>query len=131
MDCPDCHSDTAAFAVPDDLREYVPGDEPALALCTHCLVLHPAPEPVSEDDFARVSDAFPTDETAVVMALVVGLLDSLALYRAELEALLERVERGGTDPLLVLDRLAADPELDPQVDLERRRHHVARIREER
>jgi hypothetical protein len=43
------------------------------------------------------------------MALVVGLLSSLAVYRQEISALLEVVERAGVDPLLVVDRLAIGP----------------------
>ncbi|EMA55240.1 MULTISPECIES: DUF6276 family protein [Halococcus] len=131
MDCPDCESETVTFAVPDDFREYVPGDETAVALCTHCLALHPAPEVATDSkvDFTAVSPDFPTNEAAVPMALAIGLLDSLAVYRSEVEALLERVERGGVDPLLVLDRLAADPDLDPQVDLGRRRRQLESVRE--
>lgn len=130
MDCPDCDSSTVAFSIPDEYRTHVPGEEPAVALCTHCLSLHPAPEAVdSNPDFSVVSDAFPTGEAAIPMALVVGLLDSLALYRAEIETLLEAVERAGVDPLLVLDRLDADPSLDPAVDLSRRRRQVEQVRE--
>ncbi|WP_049901834.1 DUF6276 family protein [Halococcus agarilyticus] len=135
MDCPDCNSEVVAFAVPDDCREFVPGDETGVALCTHCLALHPAPTADSEAgtnseaDFTAVSPDFPTNEAAVPMALAVGLLDSLAVYRSEAEALLERVERAGADPLLVLDRLAADPDLDPGVDLDRRRRQLESVRE--
>lgn len=128
MDCPACGAATIAFAVPAELREFVPRDEPTLALCRRCLSLHPAPESEAspEPDFERVSDAFPKagEEGAIAMALAVGLLDSFALYRREIEALVERVERSGTDPLLVLDRLANDPRTEPATDLERRRRHL-------
>lgn len=131
MDCPDCGNDTVPFTVPDDYHEFVPGDEPAVALCTYCLALHPAAEAdtATTADFARVNEAFPTNEAAVPMALAIGLLDSFAVYRSEVEALLQRVERAGADPLLVLDRLAADPDLDPQVDLDRRRQQLESVRE--
>ncbi len=130
MNCPDCGSSTIAFTVPEHLSEHA-NDEPALALCTHCLSLHPAPENDTNPnpDFAAVSDAFPTNETAPAMALVVGLLDSLALYRAEIESLLEHIERNGVDPLLVLDRLASDPKLDPKTNLTLRRRQVAQLRD--
>ena len=130
MDCPDCGSEVVAFAVPDDFREFVPGTETEVALCTHCLALHPAPtaDTDSKTDFAAVSSDFPSNEAAIPMALAVELLDSLAVYRSEVEALLERVERAGADPLLVLDRLAADPDLDPQVDLDRRRRQLESVR---
>jgi hypothetical protein len=131
MDCPDCGSEAVAFAVSDDLREFVPGNETEVALCTHCLALHPAPtgDTDPKTDLTTVSPTFPTDDAAVPMALAVGLLDSLAVYRSEVEALLERVERAGADPLLVLDRLAADPDLDPQVNLDRRRQQLESVRE--
>ena len=131
MNCPDCGSQTVGFVVPDDLQQLIPADERALALCTSCLTLHPTSDDDTtlEPEFAVVSDAFPTGEVGISMALAVGLLDSLALYRAEIETLLERVERAGTDPLLVLDRLAMDPALDPRADLRRRRGQVEQFRD--
>jgi hypothetical protein len=127
MDCPDCGAATVAFAVPDDLRETI--DEPAAALCTRCLALHSVENADANPDFAAVSDDFPTGASAVPMALTVGLLDSLALHRGAVETLLERVERAGTDPLLVLDRLASDSTLDPKTDLMMRRRQVAQLRD--
>lgn len=129
MDCPDCGNETVAFAVPDEHRDLVPDEGERFALCTTCLALHPAMDPDPNPDFAAVSDAFPTGAAAVPMALAVGLLDSLALHRSDVEALLRRVESAGADPLLVLDRLAADPTLDPQVDLDTRRRQVEQFRE--
>lgn len=126
MDCLDCGAATVAFAVPDDLDGF---DEPAAALCTRCLALHPTEETDTNPDFAAVSDDFPTGAAAVPMALVVGLLNSLVLHRETVETLLERVEREGRDPLLVLDRLASEPELDPKTDLATRRRQVAQFRD--
>ena len=133
MNCPDCGNETVAFAVPDEYRDLAPDEHEAVALCTTCLALHPTasadPDSDSDPDFAAVSDDFPTGAAAIPMALAVGLLDSLALHRSEVEGLLRRVESAGTDPLLVLDRLAADPALDPQVDLGTRRKQVEQFRE--
>lgn len=129
MDCPDCEAATIGFEIPPELREYVPGEEAAATLCTRCLTLHPAPdaEARADPDFTAISSAFPRDEEAIPMALVVGLLPSFALYRREIEALLERVERAGTDPLLVLDRLAAEPDTEPATELQRRRGHLEQL----
>jgi hypothetical protein len=128
MDCPDCGEETVAFAVPEDYRELAPGDDEALALCPTCLGLHPTADADPEPDFARVGDAFPTGAAAIPMALALGSLDSLALHRSAIETLLERVERAGADPLLVLDRLAADPGVDARVDLDGRRRQVSQFR---
>jgi hypothetical protein len=96
MDCPDCGADPVAFAVPEPLRAFVPGTETAVALCPACLHLQPATDPPAEPAFERVHETFPTDpEAAVPMALLLGLLDELALYRSEISALRERVERAG------------------------------------
>lgn len=128
MDCPACGAPTVAFAVPADLREFLPGDDPGAALCTSCLRLHPVREPpTGPPEFAAVSDVFPEGEAAVPTALLVGLLDSLAQYRAEITALLDAVERAGTDPFLVVDRLADDPDIDAAVDLRRRRHQLEQL----
>lgn len=134
MDCPDCGSPTVAF----DAGEYadaLPGSggegpaESAVALCTRCLALHPAADPPAEPpDFQRVSDAFPaTPETAVPLALLVGLLENLALYRSEIADLLGAVERAGTDPLLALDRLATDDSIETGLDLSGRRTQLEQL----
>ena len=134
MTCPECGSEQVAFRVPADLREYLPEEREAVTICTHCLALDPSAE-VSDDsgaevddpDFDRISDAFPSGDAGVAMALAVGLLDSLALYRSEISELLERVERGGADPLLVLDRLDADSGVEPHFDLDRRRTQAEQL----
>ncbi|WP_137286596.1 DUF6276 family protein [Halorussus salinisoli] len=128
MTCPECGSEQLAFRVPADLRDYLPEETECVAICTRCLRLDPTDSaPGETPDFTRISDGFPDGETGVAMALAVGLLDSLALYREELSALLERVEREGTDPLLVLDRLAADSEIEPVFDLSRRRTQAEQL----
>ena len=126
MNCHDCGATTVAFAVPDDLDGF---DEPTAALCTRCLALHSTKRSDANPDFTAISDDFPTGAAAVPMALTVGLLDSLVLHRNAVETLLERVERKGTDPLLVLDRLASEPELDPKINLATRRRQVAQFRD--
>jgi hypothetical protein len=129
MDCPECGGDLQAFPVPADLRQHLPGEEPGAALCARCLALQPVDDPPADPpDFREISDAFPANsDAAVPMAIAVGLLSSLALYRQEIAALLETVERAGSDPLLVIDRLATDPDLDPHVDLAGRRRQLERL----
>ena len=129
MDCPDCGAEALAFAVPEECREAVPWDDPGAAICTRCLALHPvADPPAAVPDFQRVSDAMPADaDAALPMALALGLLRNLALYRSEISTLLDRVERAGSDPLLVLDRLAADEGLETDLDLAGRRRQLEQL----
>ena len=129
MSCQSCGGETLAVAVPAELREYLPGDAPAVAVCRVCLAMEPTDgTPGGVPDLAALDDAVPSNaEAAVPLVLLVGLLDSLALYRAEITALLERVERAGTDPLLVVDRLADRYGDDAHVDLARRRHQLEQL----
>ncbi|MHB9286906.1 DUF6276 family protein [Halobacteriales archaeon Cl-PHB] len=129
MDCPDCGAAALSFPVPDDRQEFLPGEEPGAALCSRCLTLHPVSDPPAEvPDFQRVSDAFPQDpDAALPMALLVGLVENLALYRAEISTLLGDVERAGADPLLVLDRLAHDDGIETDTDLAGRRHQLEQL----
>ena len=121
MECQSCRVEMVRFPVADDLRQHLPEESPGAALCPSCLVLEPDAEPPAEPpDFSvAVADPFPADsEAGVAMAISIGLLTSLALYRSDIDALFERIEEAGTDPLLVLDRLAPtcsiDSHLDPQ-----------------
>jgi hypothetical protein len=129
MPCPKCGSETLPFAVPEGYRDALPGEEGGVAVCTRCLTMHPAPDPPAETpDFQQLSDALPSNrEAALPMVLVVGLLSNLALYRAEISELLAAVERAGTDPLLVLDRLTHDPAVDPETDLGGRRRQLEQL----
>ena len=127
MDCPDCGAPTVAFAIPPDLREHAPDDAAAAAICTDCLAVTAATDPADDPAFDAVSGAFPTGPAAVPTALLVGLLPSLAVNREAIGTLVERVERAGADPFLVIDRLAADSDLSPAVDLDRRRHQLEQL----
>ncbi|MEF8776086.1 MAG: DUF6276 family protein [Haloarculaceae archaeon] len=129
MECPDCDAEALPFPVPADLRAAVPGEEPGAAICTRCLALHPVADPPADPpDFQRVSQAMPRDPDAgLPLALGLGLLRNLALHRAEIADLFDKVERAGSDPLLVLDRLAADGEIDTDLDLEGRRRQLEQL----
>ncbi|WP_255193562.1 DUF6276 family protein [Natronobeatus ordinarius] len=127
MACSACGGAVVDFSIPTDAREYAPGDTGAASICTTCLTVDSSENP-DDPDFSRVSDAFPTNRSAAVpLALALGRCDSLVTNRAALETLLERVERAGADPLLIIDRLLADPSIEPAVDLERRRHQLEQL----
>lgn len=129
MDCPDCGASVLTFTVPETYREHLPGDEPGVGICTHCLAFSPVEDPPADlPDFQRISDAFPSnDEAAVPMALALGLLERFALYRSEIATLFEHVERAGADPMLVVDRLASDETVDSAVDLAGRRRQLEQL----
>lgn len=129
MDCSNCRAPMVGVAVPDDLREVAPADASAVGICTNCLSLQRIDEAAADPDpdLDAVSEAFPAGEAAVPMVLLVGLLDSIALYREEIQALVERVERAGADPMLIIDRLSDDA--DPAFDLSRRRHQLEQLLE--
>jgi hypothetical protein len=129
MPCQQCDADVLAFRVPGELREQLPDDRAAASICTRCLYVAPEDDaPDALPDFTRVSDALPQDaESAVVVAVALALLDSIALYREELDALVAAAECRGTDPFLVLDRLATDPELEPHFDLARRSRQLQQM----
>ncbi|GGN12589.1 DUF6276 family protein [Halarchaeum nitratireducens] len=129
MSCPRCDAPTVAFAIPDDLRDQLPDDRPGAALCTRCLSVTPLDDPpTASPDFARVSDAFPVnDEAAVALACLLALLDSLVLYRAEIDAVAAYAETRGTDVLRTLERLAADDGVEPFLDLDRRARQLEQL----
>ena len=129
MACASCGAETLEFPVDGGLQGLLPGEEPGAAICTRCLALEPVAEPpASVPDFQLVSTAMPADpDAALPMAILLGLLENLALHRAAIAELLTRVERAGADPLLVLDRLAHDEALEPGVDLERRRRNLEQL----
>jgi hypothetical protein len=131
MECPECGGDRQPFAVPPELRADLPNEPASVLLCTRCLAFEPVENPDTElANFATISDALPDQrEPAAAMALATALLFSIALYRQHIDALFDRVEAAGIDPLLVLDRLADDPELHPDFDIESRRQQLLQLRD--
>ncbi|WP_312911460.1 DUF6276 family protein [Natronosalvus caseinilyticus] len=126
MNC-SCDVDPIAFAVSSSLRAYAPEEADAAAICPHCLRVEPATSGAGDPDFSRVSVSFPSGDAGIALALAIGLCDSLATNRTKLEGALEAVERHGADPLLAIDRVLAEPSVEPAVDLERRRHQLEQL----
>ncbi|WP_144799842.1 DUF6276 family protein [Halorubrum depositum] len=130
MSCPRCDADLVAFAVPSAIREHAPAAR--TAICTRCLRTFAADgsdDGVDIDegdidadgspaDLSAVDPAFPAGEAGVALALVCGQLESFALNRASIEALVEHAERSGADVFAFLERLDA---ADAAFDLDRRR----------
>ena len=126
MSCPHCDADVVAFVVPPALREHAPAE--VTAICTRCLRTFAADEAgvdvgddsdaVDAPDLSAVDSAFPDGDAGIALALACGHLESFALNRASIEALVEYAERDGTDVLAFLARLDAT---DAAFDLNRRR----------
>lgn len=127
MSCPRCDADLVAFDVPPALREHAPAA--TAAICTRCLRTFAAdgsadavdgldPASPADPDFSAVDPAFPDGEAGVALALVCGLLESFALNRASIEALVEHAERSGADAFAFFERLDA---AEAVFDLDRRR----------
>lgn len=126
MNCPACNGTVETFDVPEDLREHLPEPVPYAGLCTRCLRLHPT-ETGGEPTFADLESFPDSPEASVPMAIGIGRLDSLALNRSSIEALFERVEAAGADPLLILDRLAVSGSVQPAIDIGKRRHQLEQL----
>jgi hypothetical protein len=126
MNCPACNGTVVTFDVPEDLREHLPKPVPHAGLCTRCLRLHPT-ETGGDPDFSEL-EAFPeSPEASIPLAIAIGRLDSLALNRGSIEALFERTEAAGVDPLLALDRLATAGSVQPAIDIGKRRHQLEQL----
>ncbi|ADJ13781.1 DUF6276 family protein [Halalkalicoccus jeotgali] len=129
MDCATCGGDTLLVSAPD-LGAYLPGEPETVSVCRSCLSVAPAETEPTDDRtaVAALSTGLPDDpDTALALALFVTLCESLALYRSEIEVLVERIERAGVDPLSALDYLQEDPALDLALDVERRRHQLVQL----
>ena len=79
--------------------------------------------------FEDVVESFPSGTAGVRMALVVGMLSSLALNRSNIEALVEDLAEDGVDAMLVLEHLEGESALQPRVAIGRRRHQLEQLME--
>jgi hypothetical protein len=127
MTCSACGGRTVAFAVPAALRPHAPNESASATICTHCLRTQSSDEAPDNPSFDDIHPAFPSGEAGAALALALGLLDSLALRRAAIDDCCSFAERAGADVLLTLDRLVDADDVEPHVDLSRRRHQLAEM----
>lgn len=129
--CSHCRADAVGITIPERIRDHARTDSPYASVCRVCLTVDLLEdEPTGNESLTIISDAFPDDEeTAAMVAVVVGLLDSLALYRRDIQAVVDELEAAGVDALLVLERLAEDQSLTPSLDLDRRVHQLEQLLE--
>lgn len=125
MSCVRCEAPTVAVTVPAGLTDVAPAE--AIEVCTNCLTVEPAEAGDSDPDLTAISEVLPDGEGGVATLVLVGLLDSLATNRAAIETVVAELETHGVDPLLVLERLAEDPDVEAAIDLERRRTQLEQL----
>jgi hypothetical protein len=127
--CPACDRELVRVSVPEEVREYAPEEAAVVGSCPHCLrtvALDDPDESAAEDPLSGPDppDAIPPGDGGAALLLAIGYLDSVALNRPAIQALVEHAERAGADVFLTLDRLAADESVEAHVDLARRRRQL-------
>lgn len=105
MPCPECGGDEVVFAVPEPLEEYAPEGSVTIGLCGDCLRVHPSDGRLTDDETRPLAHIVPNGGGGAAVAMLVGLLDSLALNREAIVECTEYAEREGVDVHLTLDRL--------------------------
>lgn len=129
MKCSNCGAELISFIIPEELHEYAPNNRSYSAVCQHCLQIESIQNrPKKTPIFNIISDEIPKNpEVAILIVLLVNLLSSIALNKDKILALIEQIEQKGVDPILILNRLAADPQINPKIDLNRRRSQLLQI----
>lgn len=128
MECVACSDPLVAFRVPEPMRDHAPGE--TAAICTRCLAPQETEDAHESPNFSAIIDAFPEDDAGAAMALGVGLIvDSLVLNRAAIGDCMAYVSDRGTDPWLVLERLAASGTVQPEANLGRARQQLHQLLE--
>ncbi len=129
--CGLCRAEMVGFVIPESIVEFAPAQGTFASLCRVCLTLEVHETAIEVDEpLSVISAAFPDDETeAAMIAILVGLLDSLALHRRAIQAVVFELESVGVDALLVLDRLIDDSSLRPAIDLDRRVYQLGQLLE--
>ncbi len=119
--CSRCESPRFTVAVPRELAAYTPA--PAISCCQRCLTVEAADpaDATAQPPFDAIHTRFPTGTEGIGLLLLLDKLNSLALNRSEIESLVGYLESNGVDLFLTLDRLLAEPTIEPQIDLDRRR----------
>jgi len=126
--CSDCTTQWGTVSVPDELSAYA--STPAISYCRSCLAVEPAVAAADDEpSLTAIHRRFPSGTNGVGLLLLLGKLESLALNRAAIESLCAYLETNGLDLFLTLDRLIDDPDIDPQIDLSRRRTQLEQLLE--
>ena len=129
--CPACDRELVRVSVPDEVRGHAPDPATVVGSCPRCLRTVALGDAAADDSAAdepptgpEPPDAIPPGDGGAALLLAIGYLDSVALNRPAIQALVEHAEAAGTDAFLTLDRLAADESVDAHADLGRRRRQL-------
>lgn len=124
--CPACDRELIRVSVPDAVRGHAPETATVVGSCPRCLrTVVPGDAAADEPPTGpEPPDAIPPGDGGAALLLAIGYLDSVALNRPAIQALVEHAEAAGTDAFLTLDRLAADESVDAHADLGRRRRQL-------
>ena len=128
--CAVCHStETVNQPVPSSCRDILEDDPAVVAVCESCLGVTPVDGPIDTTWHpSETNSALPNEPSAAVgVALLVSLLDSLALNRRAIVTVVRFLEECGVDPLLQLDRITTTPTLNPHIDVPGRRDQLAQV----
>jgi hypothetical protein len=127
--CPACDRELVRIDVPEEIREHAPEAAAVVGSCPRCLrtvALRDTDEAAADGPISGPDppDAIPPGEGGAALLLAIGYLDSVALNRPAIGALVEYAEAAGADVFLTLDRLAADESVEAHADLTRRRRQL-------
>lgn len=129
--CSVCDGPTIAHTLPEALQGHLEDDPDIVSMCEQCLRVAAAGcrsvDPTW--DPAETSGVLPADpDAAIGLGVLVTLLESLAINRSGIEAVVGYLEEEhGVDPLLALDRIATAPLLKPNIDVRGRRDQLAQM----
>jgi hypothetical protein len=124
--CPACDRELVRVSVPDEVRGHAPEPATVVGSCPRCLRTVALGDAAADEPPTgpEPPDAIPPGDGGAALLLAIGYLDSVALNRPDIQALVEHAEAAGTDAFLTLDRLAADESVDAHADLGRRRRQL-------
>ena len=125
--CPHCDGPRFTVDVPPEFESYT--DATRLDCCRQCLAVEPSESTTGDATprFETIHNRFPTGSQGVGLLVLLDLLDSLALNRSEIEALVDQLESNGLDLFLTCERLIDDPDITPHIDLARRQTQLEQL----
>lgn len=130
MECPACQAGMIGFSIPTGLEGLDVDAGDSAAICSRCLTLTDTDSGAAQSSFEQIMTGFPEGDTGALMAIALGkIVESVALNRSEILQLFDLIADEGTDPWLVVERLAASGSIQTDVDLDRVRRQLEQLSE--